>query len=49
MIAVSQNGQQMVEHRTAIWPNTERDGNGGKDERWLLHVRKIHELGSVVS
>ena len=49
IVVVSQHGPENVKNRTAIGPNTESGSNGGQDECWLLHVRKIDELGGVGS
>ena len=45
IVAVSQRGPEIVEYRAAIGPDAEGGGDGGQDERRLLDVRQIHELG----
>src|SRR4051794_31050635 len=53
IVVVPQHRPESVKNRTAIGtaigPDTESGSNGGQDECWLLHIRKIDELGSVGS
>jgi hypothetical protein len=49
IVAVPQDSPENVKNRTAIGANTESGGNGGQDERWLLHIREIDKLSRVGS